>query len=109
MDAASLVRGARKAAGLTQRDLAKLAGVAQPTVARIERSAQIPRADMLDRLLRATGFELVLVPTHAPEDERGVDRSLIREYLRLTPRERAEQAAAYGRAAERLRAAAGTT
>ncbi|HEX3623553.1 MAG TPA: helix-turn-helix transcriptional regulator [Acidimicrobiales bacterium] len=56
------VNQARRAAGLSQRELARRSGVAQSAVARIERGQQIPRADTLERLLTACGFELRLGP-----------------------------------------------
>lgn len=61
----------------------------QPAVARIETGKVIPRVDTLDRLLRATGQDLSLIPRLGT----GVDRSVIRELLRLTPGQRARLAA----------------
>ncbi|MEX0991163.1 MAG: helix-turn-helix transcriptional regulator [Actinomycetota bacterium] len=81
---------ARRRAGLTQRELAELAGVPQPTVSRIERGKTVPTFDTLDRLLEACGMELV-VEDQAREDD--VDRSLIREWLSWTPEQRAVRAA----------------
>ncbi len=104
VDAASLLRGARRSAGLTQRDLAGRAGVPQPTVARIESGVQEPRHETLDRLLRACGFELRLVPITTGEDANGVDREQIRQLLRLSPAERFQRAVAYGRLTRRLQA-----
>jgi predicted transcriptional regulator len=73
---------------LCQRALARLAGVAQPTVARIESGVVAPRVDTLDRLLRACGMDLELVERAG----RGLDRTLIRERLKLSPAERARLA-----------------
>lgn len=58
-----------------------------------------PRADTLDRLLAACGARLVV------EDRpgSGVDRSTIRELLRLTPDERLELAAREANALEVIR------
>jgi transcriptional regulator with XRE-family HTH domain len=95
------VNGARRSAGLTQRELAERSGVPQPTIARIESGKQMPRADTLDKLLKACGWELDM----ALRRGEGEDRSLIRYWLSLTPIERAEGGAAYGRAAEQLREA----
>ena len=81
--AAGLVRSARADAGMTQRELAAVSGVPQASVARIERGVAMPRADTLERLLRACGMTL----TVRPADD-GIDRSAIRERLRLTPLER---------------------
>jgi transcriptional regulator with XRE-family HTH domain len=84
VDAGHTLRRARRRVGLTQRTLASRTGIAQPTVARIELGAEVPRVDTLDRLLGACGETLESLP-RAGE---GIDRSGIRELLRLTPRER---------------------
>lgn len=57
----------------------------QPAVSRIERDHVSPRLDTLDVLLRACGVALDLVERPGL----GVDRTLIRERLRLPPIERA--------------------
>lgn len=101
MSAALWVNQARRAAGLSQRELSRKSGVAQSAIARIEGSQQIPRTDTLERLLSACGFELRLGPVRGG----GVDRSLTTRWLALSPAERAEGAAAYGRAADVLRTA----
>ena len=90
MNSARLVRYARQRAGYTQRELARAAGVPQSTVARIENGRLAPRVDTLDRILRATGQTLTLEPVIGI----GVDRSQIRELLRLTPGQRARLAVA---------------
>lgn len=90
MNVARLIRHARRAAGRTQRELAVDAGVPQSTIARIELGRLVPRVDTVDRLLRAMGLSLEAVPTIGS----GVDRTQIRELLRLTPGERARLAAA---------------
>ncbi len=95
------VNQARRAAGLSQRELSRLSGVAQSAIARVERGQQVPRTDTLEKLLAACGFELRLGPVRGG----GVDRSLTMRWLELSPAERAEGAAAYGQAAEVLRAA----
>ncbi|MCA1692069.1 MAG: helix-turn-helix domain-containing protein [Actinobacteria bacterium] len=101
MTAASYVNQARRAAGLSQRELSRRAGVPQSAIARIERGQQVPRVDTLERLLKACGFELRLGPIRGG----GVDRSLIHHWLELPPSDRAEGAADYGRVLERLRSA----
>lgn len=50
-----LIRDARLAAGLTQRELARRAGTSQPAIARYETRAAIPTLTTLDRILRACG------------------------------------------------------
>lgn len=89
MRAANLLRYARRRAGLSQRQLAERTGVAQPTIARIERGRASPRFDTLDLLLEACKVRLTL----SRLEEQEVDRSAIRELLRLSPAERLQLAA----------------
>ena len=84
MDFGQLVREARRRAGFSQRDLARLSGTAQPAIARIERGRVAPTATTLDHLLRACGEQLMVGPRYGE----GVDRTGIRALLRLTPAER---------------------
>jgi predicted transcriptional regulator len=89
VDAARVLRQARRRAGLTQRDLAEKAGVPQSVVARIESGAVVPRVDTLDRLLEACGEGLESLPRPG----RGVDRTVARNLLALDPASRARVAA----------------
>jgi predicted transcriptional regulator len=98
VDAATLLRYARKKANLSQRELGHRAGVTQAAIARIEAGATSPRFETLDRLLSTCGFELEPVPKTGI----GIDRTGIRQLLRLTPAERATQAVAEARNVERL-------
>jgi transcriptional regulator with XRE-family HTH domain len=84
MTGANMLRSARRRAGLTQRQLAAASGVPQATVGRIEAGLVSPRVDTLLSLLRTTGHELS-VERRIGE---GVDRTLIRDRLRLTPEQR---------------------
>ncbi len=87
MTPAILVRNARRSAGLTQAQIARRLGVAQPVVARLENAAANPTIETLDRALRATGRRLAL----ATEPHRtSVDESLIRKHLELTPAQRVD-------------------
>ncbi len=52
----------RKAKGLTQKELAKAANLAQPAIARLEKKAVIPQLDTLIKVAEALDFELELVP-----------------------------------------------
>lgn len=52
----------RKATGLTQRELAKAANLAQPAIARLESKAAIPQLDTLLKVAAALNYELELVP-----------------------------------------------
>lgn len=98
MIAGRLVAYARRRAGLSQRALARAAGVPHSTVARIELGQLSPRADTLERLLRAAGRTL------ATEERLGADedRSLIRDRLLMSPAERARLAVREARAIRRL-------
>jgi transcriptional regulator with XRE-family HTH domain len=58
LNPAELVRRARLAAGLTQRELAQRAGTAQSVVARVETGQTSPSMNTLERLLAAAGHEL---------------------------------------------------
>src|SRR5919109_1034787 len=99
MDTARLLRSARRRAGLSQRALAAAASVPQATVGRIEAGLVSPRADTLAHLLRAAGHELSLERRLGD----GVDRTLIRDRLRMTPRERMDLAVQEARAMPRMR------
>lgn len=88
MNTAATLRNARRAAGLSQRELARRAKVAQPAVARIESGGVVPRVDTLEHLLRACGHSLEVTRRAGS----GVDRTVIRELLRLTPRQRLDLA-----------------
>jgi len=83
--AASLLRDARIGAGLTQAQLASRLHVSQAAVAKLERPGANPTVDTLENALWATGHRLALdAPVRAP----GVDESLIRQHLELSPEER---------------------
>jgi helix-turn-helix protein len=68
--------------------LGRRARTPQSAISRIEREVVSPTADTLERLLKQCGAELGVVPR--PGD--GVDRTLIRERLRLSPSERIREA-----------------
>jgi len=77
VDTAVLVRSARERAGLSARDLATRCGVSASTVTRIERGEINPTVAMLERLLDASGNELIVTSEprrHPPtlEDLRAV-------------------------------------
>ena len=90
MDAATALREARRTSGLTQRALATRAGVPQPSVARIESGAVMPRVDTLDRLLAACGARLAVTVALGS----ALDTTAIDAMLRLSPTERVRLAAA---------------
>jgi transcriptional regulator with XRE-family HTH domain len=84
MDGRTAALEARLAAGLSQRELSRRTGVPQAAISRIEHGLVSPRVQTLDRLLRACGKDASLIARPGT----GVDRTLIRERLRLTPSER---------------------
>jgi transcriptional regulator with XRE-family HTH domain len=98
MEAASVLRRARTKAGLSQRELGRQAGVSQTTISLIEDGKTSPRFETLDRLLSVCGFELELIPRAGV----GVDRTMLRELLQLTPAERARIAIAEARNVEKF-------
>ena len=98
MDAGSLLRYARDKARLSQRELGRRTGISQTTISLIEDGKTSPRFATLDRLLDICGFELEIVPRAGI----GIDRTRMREFLRLAPAERARIAIEEGRNLEKV-------
>ena len=98
MDASRALREARAAAGLSQRQLARQAGVAQPAIARIERARVTPGVDTFVRLLASCGY-VIEVTTRRGD---GIDRTVMRQLLQLSPRQRLELAVAEATNLERF-------
>jgi len=96
--AAALVRRARHSAGLTQRALARRSSIPQPTIAAIETGHQDPRFETFRALVESCGRDV----TALVRPGQGVDRTQIRELLRLTPGQRLRLAAQDARGLERL-------
>jgi transcriptional regulator with XRE-family HTH domain len=86
---------------MSQRELARRTGMTQASVSRIERGVVSPSVDTLARLLRECGVDLVAVPRRGD-----VDRTLIRERIRLTSAQRARLAVAEWRGMAPFRRAA---
>jgi transcriptional regulator with XRE-family HTH domain len=84
-DSAVLLKDARRRAGMTQAELAQRLGVSQAAVAKLESPRANPTVDTLDSALWATGHRLTL---DATPWRPGVDESLIRQHLELSPAER---------------------
>lgn len=84
-EAALLIRKARNEAGLSQAELGRRLGMSQAAVAKLERTGSNPTVDTLGDVLWAAGRELELA---APAKRPGVDESLIRQQLELTPAQR---------------------
>jgi transcriptional regulator with XRE-family HTH domain len=85
MSPATVIRNARRAAGLSQAELAARLATTQSAVARLERPGSNPRVETLDAALRATGHRLALESTPVGA---GLDEDQIRSRLDLTPAER---------------------
>ena len=100
MNAARLIRYARRSAGFTQRDLAARAGLPQSTVGRIETARLQPNWATMERLLAASGHSL-----EVSRAGQGIDRTQIRSLLARSPRERLELAAGDAAGLDRLLAA----
>lgn len=82
---ATLLREARHRAGLTQGQLASRLGISQAAISKLERPGVNPTFETLAAALRATGHELAI---EAKPQRSGVDASLIRQQLKLSPTER---------------------
>ena len=80
-----LLKEARRQAGLTQAQLAHRLGVSQAAVAKLERPGSNMTVRTLDDALWATGHRLAL---EAAPRQAGVDESLIRQHLELSPAQR---------------------
>jgi transcriptional regulator with XRE-family HTH domain len=87
MEPATLIREARKAANLTQAQLAQRAGMSQSEIARLESNGANPRHSTLKRVVAAAGQGLSLELGGPPE----VDETMIAANLRLSPEERLRQ------------------
>lgn len=100
MSPSVLVRDARKAAGLTQVELAARAGVAQSVIARLERGGGNPTFETLERVLHAAGHRLELNAVH--QGLTTVDESLLAEQLALSLADRVRAFDAHAAAADVL-------
>ena len=97
---AKVVRKLRLAAGLSQRDLARLAGTSQPAVARYESCAATPSWETLQRLAAACGRRLAIKVEIEPDPH---DVELAEGMLDLTPSERLRALGRYARLDELAR------
>jgi transcriptional regulator with XRE-family HTH domain len=66
MNFGSELRSARRAAGLTQADLARRAGTSQATLSAYENGHKNPSLATLDRLLAASGARIAVAPRERP-------------------------------------------
>jgi len=68
MNAARLIRTARRRAGVTLRELAQRAHTSHSTLAAYEQGRKTPNVDTLDRILTACGFRVDVTLTARPPD-----------------------------------------
>ena len=94
-----LVREARRRAGLTQRELAERAGTTQSAIARLESGRSSPSLEQVERLMRLSGFQLLV--ELAPYDDSDIVQAEAR--LRLSPDERLAELNAGLQLADELR------
>jgi transcriptional regulator with XRE-family HTH domain len=95
MTAGELLKTARGRRGVSQRELARWAGVRQSAISRIEEDLASPTVAMLEELLSLVGEELVAeVRPRDPE----ANRAAIRRRLELTSDERLERGVAKSQA-----------
>lgn len=83
-----LIREARVRHGLSQARLARRAGTTQSAISRIEQERVSPTVHALADLLHLMGEDLVL---RAEERDTGVDLTLNRANLELTPEQRVQK------------------
>jgi len=82
IQASELIRSARRRAGLTQSDLARRAGVAQPVVSAYENGRREPGLVMLTKLIEATGHAVVIEVVPGPNKGREIPDTPIGRRLR---------------------------
>lgn len=58
---------ARESKGLSQKELADLAGLKQPAIARLESMKATPQIDTLFKILQPLGYTLAVVPFDQPQ------------------------------------------
>ena len=86
MNGRTLVREARRRAGLTQAELAARAGTTQSSIARLETGATEASLARIDALVRACGLDLVIELDADRVDPNEWQQA--RHNLRLTPEQR---------------------
>lgn len=85
LDLSELLREERLRAGVTQSQLAHRMGTTQPAIAALERAGANATMRTVADAFDALGLELRVDPVVR---ERGVDESLIRHHLELSPADR---------------------
>lgn len=93
-----LLRGARERHGVSQKRLAIRAGTKQSAISRIERDRVSPSVETLRELLFLLGEDLRV---GAEQRDTGIDRTLNRQNLALTPEQRVKRGLAFSEFARR--------
>jgi DNA-binding XRE family transcriptional regulator/predicted RNase H-like HicB family nuclease len=82
---AIIIRRARIAAGMTQKQLANISGIAQPVIARLESSKSNPTIDTLGKVSAALGarleFSIAAIEARASRAERAASKQKKRTVL----------------------------
>lgn len=86
------MKEARARHGVSQKQLAMRASTTQSAISRIERDRVSPSVETLRELLYLLGEDLEL---RGARRDFGIDRTLIRERLKLTPSERLDYGIAF--------------
>ncbi len=97
-----LIRDTRRAAGITQAELAGRLGVSQPAVSALEKASSNVSVRTLARALAAMGQAPQITTVPLPT----VDEQQIRDHLRLTPGQRLQRFEASQHRVSALRASA---
>lgn len=77
-----MIRESRTAAGLSQAELARRAGIPRSVMNVYERGNRAPSAEMLSRVLAAAGYRLVAEPLEPPTDPKRAG-SILQQVLEL--------------------------
>jgi transcriptional regulator with XRE-family HTH domain len=85
VDAAVIVRRARRAAGLSLRELAGIAGTSHSTLAAYETGTKTPSVTTLDRIVRAAGFSLEATLAPRAEISRGEELEAVLQLAEQFP------------------------
>jgi len=96
MSSGTLIREARRRAGLSQTELARRAAVAQSVISAYEADRREPGLGMLTKLIEAAGHELVLDVRPSASFRRGIPDTRLGRRLRRRRRAVIDAAARHG-------------
>jgi transcriptional regulator with XRE-family HTH domain len=88
MSPGQLLKEARRRHGVSQRSLARRASTTQSAISRVERDRISPSIETMSQLLALLGESLVI---SSETEESGIDLTLNRANLELTPAQRVER------------------